>query len=1228
MFHDVEERAQTKEYPRLSRPPQSMRPEYDVVVVGSGYGGGVAASRMARAGKKVAILELGAERWPGEYPSSFTEVTPELHYSSASGSHGRRTGLYHVIEGEGQNVLVANGLGGTSLINANVFLRSDHRTLELPEWSEHIRSSPELLDQYYARAEHMLQPTPYPHTLPIPQKLAVFEAQAKAIGQHSNFYRVPQTTFFHDGLNNAGVEVKASTGSGQDLSGINDGSKNSVLMTYLPDAWNHGAEIFCECEVRYIRKAPDGNGYLVFFAHHGDRTEAFKDTFYNQLTWIRAKEFVFLGAGAIGTTEILLRSQLHGLSMSPMVGQKISGNGDLLSFGYNCNKNVNGIGREKCPPSGQSCGPTITSVIDMRGTKASPSTMDGYVIQEGAIPEALAHVIESLLDRCPNKVYPVRYKWYRKVTARLKTLIFGPYAIGSSLNRTQSYLVMSHDSNEGIMTLEDDKPKLQFLGVERKEHIRHIQNILARMTHSNGGTLINADPETTVHPLGGARMSSGGTGRTGAVNHLGQLFTGDGEDVYDGIVAVDGSIIPTALGVNPLATITALAERSCDILIKQKGWKVHETPNGRLNLLDKPAKSLALRSKGLEVTAAFDTDEKSDGIRFTEIMEGFFHVGDDIEDFAIAEKVAQGSASSARLFLSVDIASVEDLTSVSVYAAVATGTFSCGALSQDPLLITRGRVQFFALDDTLSDGAKLAYRLTLLDTRGETYLLEGQKNIDSGIAFSASEIWKATTTLYTTLKRADGTVVGKGILRLSWRNFASELRTLRPYEQNSLPQKLLAPARFVSFFARNTVSYFLSPFRPLEYPDTSKSGYFKKVAPTLITLTAKDGVQTTMKIWEPKQGTTLHPMPILLIPGASVDDQIFSCPTIPTNAVDFFTSLGYRCYIPVMRFGIDPNAKDGWTCYDTRWDIKAAMEYVREQEGGRKFYAIVHCLGSITTSIALLTGVVKAEWMAGMTVSQVFCDLRFSKDNGFKASHPALVKGYKAIAGDWFSCHSSPTSPWAQFLIDQILRFYPIGPNYELCNSSICHRCTLVFGRCFTHANLNHATHQHLASYFSGIHLNFLTHLMTMGAKQPHHVRSNLNTSPLGPSSSSSSLDDDADFRDLVEEDGNLERLKGLKIQFLSGGDNVVFDPLSTATSYNMLRETFGEEGYERVVVGGYGHLDTWMGKDSLRDVYLRVRGFIEQVELPLDSYLMGNLTELCRVRLLLESVSQNSGKI
>jgi hypothetical protein len=90
---------------------------------------------------------------------------------------------------------------------------------------------------------------------------------------------------------------------------------------------------FCDCEVRYIKKHPSGEGYLVFFAWHGSKRSAFKDNFYKDLMWVYAKKFVFLGAGSFGTTEILLRSKKLGLKMSSRVGTQMSGNGDILAFG-------------------------------------------------------------------------------------------------------------------------------------------------------------------------------------------------------------------------------------------------------------------------------------------------------------------------------------------------------------------------------------------------------------------------------------------------------------------------------------------------------------------------------------------------------------------------------------------------------------------------------------------------------------------------------------------------------------------------------------------------------------------------------------------------------------------------------------------------------------------------------------------------------------------------------
>lgn len=72
-----------KEFPRISKPVELMRNSYDCVVIGSGYGGSIAASRMARTGQSVCLLERGREKWPGEYPTGTLDALGELHYSGA-----------------------------------------------------------------------------------------------------------------------------------------------------------------------------------------------------------------------------------------------------------------------------------------------------------------------------------------------------------------------------------------------------------------------------------------------------------------------------------------------------------------------------------------------------------------------------------------------------------------------------------------------------------------------------------------------------------------------------------------------------------------------------------------------------------------------------------------------------------------------------------------------------------------------------------------------------------------------------------------------------------------------------------------------------------------------------------------------------------------------------------------------------------------------------------------
>ena len=139
-----------------------------MVVVGSGYGGGVAASRLARAGFSVCVIERGREFLTGEFPNRLPELRRELQIVGGKMRSGRRTGLFDFRLGSDIHVLIGCGLGGGSLINAAVGLRPDPRVFADAAWPEEVREDG-LLDQGFARANAMLRPTRYAQPLRLHQ---------------------------------------------------------------------------------------------------------------------------------------------------------------------------------------------------------------------------------------------------------------------------------------------------------------------------------------------------------------------------------------------------------------------------------------------------------------------------------------------------------------------------------------------------------------------------------------------------------------------------------------------------------------------------------------------------------------------------------------------------------------------------------------------------------------------------------------------------------------------------------------------------------------------------------------------------------------------------------------------------------------------------------------------------------------------------------------------------
>lgn len=155
-----------------------------------------------------------------------------------------------------------------------------------------------------------------------------------------------------------------------------------------------------------------------------------------------------------------------------------------------------------------------------------------------------------------------------------------------------------------------------------------------------------------MHPLGGANMSSDGTGRAGVTNCLGEVFTGRGSEVHKGLVCCDASIIPTSLGVNPLATISALSERSVSSLAKRSGLTIDlKTKNGDLDIYSSPRKSINDQSGQRSIKRKLS----SIGWQFTETLYGRIYMGPRKRNLGRSDKVGKGSSCAMRMFLTIEV---------------------------------------------------------------------------------------------------------------------------------------------------------------------------------------------------------------------------------------------------------------------------------------------------------------------------------------------------------------------------------------------------------------------------------------------------------------------------------------------------------------------------------------------------------------------------------------------
>ncbi len=567
---------------------------FDVVVVGSGFGGAVTSSRLAEAGMDVLVLERGAAYPPGSFPR-----TPHGFAGNFWDPARRNFGLFDVRAFSHIDTVVSAGLGGGSLIYANVLIRKDEHWFDTdaagrPRRWPVTRAD---LEPHYDAVERTLEAQVFPVDVApysTVRKTAAFRSAASALGYEATTWDridpkrkqwfLPQlaVTFANEGRRPVpGERIEEAIRNLHDRDrqtcrlcgecdiGCNVGAKNSLDYNYLTRAVRAGAEIRTLAEVKGLEPAPDDKGYVVRYVQHPDRTQ----------TSVKSRHLV-LAAGTLGSSHLLLRSRHVLKGLSPMLGRGFSGNGDLLTAALCARTNTDDHGERRPLDLDASHGPVITSTI------RSPDERDGaergvtgfylqdagypatlsWLLQVGSFPGTLRHVATFVLQR-------LRAQLTRRgpsLASSLEALLSDDTLSEGSL----PLLGMGLDTPDGVLGL-DRRGELT-LDWSKKPSDGLYREVLgtSRAVAENIGARFLEDPLTsmlrrfvTVHPLGGCAM--GVTPDEGVVDEWGRVHG------HPHLHVADGSVMPGPVGPNPSLTIAALANRFADRMIDDMEERCH-----------------------------------------------------------------------------------------------------------------------------------------------------------------------------------------------------------------------------------------------------------------------------------------------------------------------------------------------------------------------------------------------------------------------------------------------------------------------------------------------------------------------------------------------------------------------------------------------------------------------------------------------------------------------------
>ncbi|MGW4767234.1 GMC oxidoreductase [Nocardia sp. NPDC004278] len=527
--------------------------DFDVLVVGSGFGGSVTALRLTEKGYRVGVLEAGRRYSDDELPETSWDLRKFL-WAPKLGCYGIQR--IHPL----RNVLILGGagVGGGSLNYANTLYMPPEPFFQDQQWRD-ITDWRAELTPYYERARKMLGVVQNPHLTPADE---VFKKVADDMGVGDTFVQTPVGVFFGEPgktvadpyFGGVGPDRTGCLECGECMTGCRHGAKNTLVKNYLYLAEKAGAQVIPMTTVTSLRPLPDGTWDVST-----ERTGA----------WVRKRPHTYtagqvvLAAGTLGTQKLLHAMRDRGVlpELSNRLGELTRTNSESI---------VGAATRKVNPDVDFTRGVAITSSIH--------PTADTHIepVRYGKGSNAMGLLQTLMVDgggRTP--------RWLRF----LGQVVRNPFTLITFLSvqnwseRTIISLVMQHLDNSITTytkrTLFGRKlTSKQGHGEPNPTWIPAGNEVTRRVADEIGGVAGGSWGEVfniplTAHFLGGAPI--GADRNSGVIDAYHRVFG------YPTLSVVDGAAVSANLGVNPSLTITAQAERSAAYW-PNKGEQDHRPP--------------------------------------------------------------------------------------------------------------------------------------------------------------------------------------------------------------------------------------------------------------------------------------------------------------------------------------------------------------------------------------------------------------------------------------------------------------------------------------------------------------------------------------------------------------------------------------------------------------------------------------------------------------------------